>query len=576
MKKKIIIGLLATLVGLGAKSQVQYLGTPSNTIEVRGKLQVDTSQSTAVTTNKVVKNAYFWGSSITNYTSASSTNYGYSTIVCGGMSFTQINNGANGMTMQKRTPINNPNFIDLVANVTTYNPATDTALFIELTPNDAHQQQINGSANYNTVSFIADATSAFNTIMGTKAWPAAKIHVISCTWSDTTTATIYASKLIQDSIFNAGKTVCTNLGLQFIDVYNTTRNLAAVGYYFNINATVNNVHPGNSGHSAMAEKILNVLKPSVTHNNQIFAANGESHVQSFTVLSNDTLSGTGALLPVGRDSSGRLVTLPNGYYILNSPPQQQAGGVSLGGISDFAVARGFFIANINRNTAIQGPGLHLYFDGTNAQVQSYNQTASTQVPSPMQIGFTRLGLGTSFSAYANDLVTTVNTNIGGYLKVQGSEPGGGNGQAVVIFQSGGQGGIYAYDYSTGAIPLNLGYHGKSVMVGTTTDNGGTFQDIGSLSLGVTVSGSGTLTLDNTAANWVFSGTTSTWTLPVVTGHTGWIYFIKNRGSGSITLNSNAGGNDLYNTSAVNTITITAGQCVTLVDDGTYWLVRNLQ
>jgi hypothetical protein len=75
-------------------------------------------------------------------------------------------------------------------------------------------------------------------------------------------------------------------------------------------------------------------------------------------------------------------------------------------------------------------------------------------------------------------------------------------------------------------------------------------------------------------DYIFTGTTTTWTLPAVTttvqGRQNAIY-IKNRGSGSITLNSNAG-STLYNTAAQSSITVTAGSAVMLMPDGTYFNV----
>jgi hypothetical protein len=89
--------------------------------------------------------------------------------------------------------------------------------------------------------------------------------------------------------------------------------------------------------------------------------------------------------------------------------------------------------------------------------------------------------------------------------------------------------------------------------------------------GINVSGAGTLNL-TTSTTYVFTGTTTTWTLPGITGNENRVYYIKNRGSGSITINSNAGANEIYNTSAVNTITVPAGGSCMLQNDGTYFLV----
>lgn len=87
------------------------------------------------------------------------------------------------------------------------------------------------------------------------------------------------------------------------------------------------------------------------------------------------------------------------------------------------------------------------------------------------------------------------------------------------------------------------------------------------------SGAATLTLAITYSHYVFTGTTTTWTLPAVSGNTDIRFAIKNRGSGAITLNSAAAGNDIYTTSAVNTMTINAGEAYILHNDGTYWLVE---
>lgn len=74
--------------------------------------------------------------------------------------------------------------------------------------------------------------------------------------------------------------------------------------------------------------------------------------------------------------------------------------------------------------------------------------------------------------------------------------------------------------------------------------------------------------------FIFTGSTATWTLPPVAGsnNANVKLSIKNRGSGNLTINSNAGGNDIYSSSAVNTVTITPGSAVEFVNDGTYWVM----
>jgi hypothetical protein len=98
-----------------------------------------------------------------------------------------------------------------------------------------------------------------------------------------------------------------------------------------------------------------------------------------------------------------------------------------------------------------------------------------------------------------------------------------------------------------------------------------YKKVASGVLNVVVSSAGTLNI-TTAEVYTFTGTTTTWTLPAVSGNTGRSYRIKNRGSSDITLNSNAGGSDIYNTAATNTVTVAAGADIVVVNDGTYYLI----
>lgn len=89
---------------------------------------------------------------------------------------------------------------------------------------------------------------------------------------------------------------------------------------------------------------------------------------------------------------------------------------------------------------------------------------------------------------------------------------------------------------------------------------------------VTTSAAGTLTL-STSQNYIFTGTTTTWTLPAVTGTTGRTYKLKNRGSGNVTLNAAAAANEIYTTLGTNTYTLTPGSAIMLVSDGTFFNVE---
>lgn len=70
--------------------------------------------------------------------------------------------------------------------------------------------------------------------------------------------------------------------------------------------------------------------------------------------------------------------------------------------------------------------------------------------------------------------------------------------------------------------------------------------------------------------YVYTGAGTTWTLPPLSGYAGAEILIRNRGTGAVTLNSSTGGNDIFTTSAVATLSIAAGATARLLHDGTYW------
>lgn len=110
-----------------------------------------------------------------------------------------------------------------------------------------------------------------------------------------------------------------------------------------------------------------------------------------------------------------------------------------------------------------------------------------------------------------------------------------------------------------------------------TDNSGARwqlnqQQYTSLKQKTSVSAATSLTLDLTAVVWVFSGTSSTtWTLPTLSGNTDLVYKIKNRGTSTITL-ARAGSDNLYTSSSVTTLVINPGEAYEIVNDGTYWVI----
>lgn len=84
----------------------------------------------------------------------------------------------------------------------------------------------------------------------------------------------------------------------------------------------------------------------------------------------------------------------------------------------------------------------------------------------------------------------------------------------------------------------------------------------------TTTSTSSFTIASTFVCW--TGTTGSATLPTVPT-AGTPLFIKNRGSGTFTVNSNSG-SQIYDTSLVASKAVTAGSNLTLISDGTYWNV----
>lgn len=75
-----------------------------------------------------------------------------------------------------------------------------------------------------------------------------------------------------------------------------------------------------------------------------------------------------------------------------------------------------------------------------------------------------------------------------------------------------------------------------------------------------------------AGHYIFTGTTATTTLPSLATFQGAIYFIKNAGSGDLTI-QRGGSDQLYDTSAVNNIIISSGSARIIVAGTAFWYVQ---
>lgn len=97
-------------------------------------------------------------------------------------------------------------------------------------------------------------------------------------------------------------------------------------------------------------------------------------------------------------------------------------------------------------------------------------------------------------------------------------------------------------------------------------------------LGMTVNTtaqSGDYTLTSTDYLALYTGAGGgTFTLPAVSGNTGRVLMIKNRGTGALTVDT-TGADEIFTTTNVSSFSLAVGLGATFVCDGTYWTVTSM-
>jgi hypothetical protein len=143
---------------------------------------------------------------------------------------------------------------------------------------------------------------------------------------------------------------------------------------------------------------------------------------------------------------------------------------------------------------------------------------------------------------------------------------------LYLSANGDRNGIWQVDVTSkntlnGPLLLNSPVNGAladSILVWNHTDS--TVKKVSQISM--TETSAGTLSL-GTFTDYVFNGTTTTWTLPALSSNLNRVYHIKNAGSGNITL-QRAGSDNIYDTSSVTSITIAPGGSRRILGGTSFW------
>src|ERR1700733_10780013 len=236
----------------------------------------------------------------------------YTAIVAAGLGLTEINHGQPGAT-----------YATLLTQLANVPYKTSSLKYISI--GTMGTNEIITSVDTNT--FKANALIYLDTVEA-RGWSPSNIIITSNAYMDTLVAG-NKSLTIQLGMFNAYKNFCAVNGLtNFIDIFHVGQTNAQGNYYTLLDAT--HVHPGDAGHSMIAQKVLNFMNPPVVLKNQQMAVNGLVKFSQVDISATDTPTVTTMLIMYDYKNH-KLVRVPCNYAILNRPLTPQEGAISMAG-----------------------------------------------------------------------------------------------------------------------------------------------------------------------------------------------------------------------------------------------------
>lgn len=388
-----------------------------------------------------------------------------------------------------------------------------------------------------------------------------------------TGTTIVNSVLGSGSLTTIGSTVLTagQPSLLVIGNASVSTNFTASGTFSaGSTGTINGAFKANS-----TATVAGALEASTT------LSVGTTATVTGALLASSNATITGNQLFTGTTQANGTVNIGPGTYGTDNLHQLRISkGTGTTDIGEYTAGRAAIW--LGQNTPASG-NYALSHSGTGTTFLNASTGVDILINGGIQIAYTTLlgtfgsGLGSYDFAFPSTagtkLGTTTSDKIGFWNKTPIIQPVNTTALDVVLVNTG----LMASGATTAGISIPLNVTGSVSCTSFSASSNATISGQAILKAGVvlsyTNSSAAALTMLNTITHYSFGGTTSTWTLPAVTGNEGNVMFIKNRGSGLLTINSNAGGNDIFSTSATNTYLLAANSAIMLFNDGTYYNVE---
>jgi hypothetical protein len=326
-----------------------------------------------------VDSAWYFGTSITAGTAATTTAGRYSKLVSDQLRVVEMNYGHGGYMLQKPPgwPLSN-SFMDLYASEIPTKLAGRKYLFFAWGENDSYHEYLYPGFGLDTFQFKNDYKTIVNFAIAA-GWPKSAIKIISPFWQLTSRIPLAT----QQKYFIAAKWFADSSGIQFIDVYTQ-------GKSYDKLLVTDGVHPTNVGHQFHALSIYSQLSQNLQIKSGENVVNaGITVLNKLYNLGKDTAQ-NGYYLG-GFNPDGLSVKVPKEHFLMldNTNVATQSGNASVLG----SISAGVAIRAGGQPLFSSGSGFEMYYNGADGLLAPLNRDASTS--GNIFMPFSKLVVGSS-------------------------------------------------------------------------------------------------------------------------------------------------------------------------------------